>query len=876
MEYFAKSTEEVFQDLKTSRHGLSEDEVRKRLIKFGQNSLPELEKVSFLKVLLRQIPSIFNLVLFIAAVISYFIGNQIDAWIIFGIIIVNVITGFIFEYRAERLAEKLKELIPEKTKVIRNGELKEIATEEVVPGDIVFLEIGDLVPADLRLFEVQNLLIDESILTGESLPIEKTAEPISQKTIALAEQKNMAFRGTTVFAGKGYGIIVATGEKTEIGKIAGKLKVTKKSESHFEYAIRQLVFVLGIISLAIALLIFLINLRNQVPILENLIFAIAALVAGVPEGLPIIVTLILALSALALVKENAIVKRLPVLESLSTVDLILTDKTQTLTEGKMVVKKIHFFDDEFEVTGEGFEPKGEFLQNGQRVSILEDGRFVKLMHISYFLPEARIYQGKYGEYLVKGDPTEGSLYVLALKSGLVENLQKEKLVKLNPFDQKEKIKWGIVEHNQKETLLVSGAFERIIQRSNQVFTKDGIKKLTQDEKEKLIKLGEEYAEKGFRVLGAAYKEEKIDLLQDFIFVALFAIHDPPKKEVEGTLQKLKQAGIAIKILTGDHRKTALGIASEVGLKGVALEEKALYGLPEKEFLTEIQDTTIFARVTPETKMKILEGYQKLGHRCAYIGDGVNDVLALKKAEIGISMGRRGTEIAREASDLILVDDDLETLVTAIKQGRKIFNNLRRTTLFLLATNLGEYLSIILVSLQKLPLILKPIHLLFINIITDTILGTSLAFEPLHGDELDFPPRKPKEKIISKQYLPLLILIGGWMAISAFIFFSLYQGQDLMKARTMAFTSIILIEILVVFNLRSLHESAFKMPFWKNKALFFGSIASFLILFILTEIDWLDKLLSLSTLTFQEWLLVSLVGLLAFLLVELYKGFKKKF
>jgi Ca2+-transporting ATPase len=620
-------------------------------------------------------------------ILTFFLNKFTDSIVIILIILVNVFIGFFFEIRAEKTLEKLKNLLKPKAKVLRNKELIEISAENLVPGDIVLVEEGDILPADIRFFEVENLKIDESILTGESLPVEKDIKPLDENT-PIPERKNIGFMGSYVVEGKGKGIVFATGVKTYMGSIYEKFKKIEQFAPHFEKLSKDLILKMFLIALSTSILIFYFSFQRHYLWSESLLFVLSSFVSSIPEGLPVIITVLLVVSAYGLIKKNVFVRNFQAVENLSVINLLLSDKTGTLTENVMTVRKIYVDDEEIEVTGEGHSLEGKFLKDGKdgkEINIFENYPLIKLLNISAVVSEGEII--KDGEVKFKGNPRDVALLVLLEKAGIkqAQILETEKIIKREPFSRIRKHKRVIVEHERIESYYV-GAFEKIIEDSDFILKRDGI--FDFDNKEEILNKALEYAKNGFSVLGVAFNEG--DKEENLIFVGLVALYDPPKKGVKETIKRLKLAGIDIRILTGDHKETAVYIAKEVGFENLnALDQKEIENLSEKELLEKIKDTYIFARITPETKLKILELYQKLGFSVAYLGDGVNDVLGLKKAEVGVCMGRRGSEIAKSASDIILIDDNLESLLSAFEQGRKIYNNLKRTVFFLITTNVAE-------------------------------------------------------------------------------------------------------------------------------------------------------------------------------------------
>ncbi len=869
MKFHSLKIEEVLEILKTDFLGLKQEEVEKRLKQYGKNILPE-EKKSLWFIFLKQFKNIFNIVLVFAFILTLFLNKITDSIVIILIILVNIFIGFFFELRAEKTLEKLKNLLKPKAKVLRNKELIEISAENLVPGDIVLIEEGDILPADIRFFEVENLKIDESILTGESLPVEKYTKPLDENT-PIPERKNIGFMGSYVVEGKGKGVVFATGVKTYMGLIYEKFKKIEQFAPHFEKLSKDLILKMFLIALSTSILIFYFSFQRHYLWSESLLFVLSSFISSIPEGLPVIITVLLVVSAYGLIKKNVFVRNFQAVENLSVINLLLSDKTGTLTENIMIVRKIYVDGEEIEVTGEGHSLEGKFLKDGKEINIFENYPLIKLLNISAIVSEGEII--KDGEIKFKGNPRDIALLVLLEKAGikLLQILEIEKIIKREPFSRIKKHKRVIVKHERIESYYV-GAFEKIIEKSDFILKRDGI--FDFDNKEEILNKALEYAKNGFSVLGVAFNEG--DKEEKLIFVGLIALYDPPKKGVKETIKKLKSAGIDIRILTGDHKETAVYIAKEIGFENLnSLDQKEIENLSEKELLEKIKNTYIFARITPETKLKILELYQKLGFSIAYLGDGVNDVLGLKKAEVGVCMGRRGSEIAKSASDIILIDDNLESLLSAFEQGRKIYNNLKRTVFFLITTNVAEGLTILTSLILGYPFILKPTHILFLNFVTDTLVGTALAFEKEHGRELLTKPRKTKESLIGLDLLPFLLMMANTMMMLTVLIFSSEYLFDLDKARTYAFLVMSLTQLYNALNLRSLNQSVFSLSFKLNPYIIFGILVSLLLQYFVLFNPIAREILGFSEINIFEFIIILVLSSSVLIIGEIYKFLKRK-
>lgn len=861
--------EEVLDLLSTNLYGLSSKDAEERIKKYGENILPE-EKKSILLIFIKQFKNIFNIVLGFALILTIFLNKFTDSFVILMIILVNVLMGFFFEIRAEKTLEKLRKFVKPKAKVFRDKELIEVEAENIVPGDVVLVEEGDIIPADMRFFEVENLKIDESILTGESLPIEKDVKPLDED-IPIPERKNIGFMGSYVVEGKGKGIIFATGINTYLGSIYEKFKKIEQFAPHFERLSKDLILRMFLIALLTSILILYFAFRRDYIWSETLLFVLSSFISSIPEGLPVIITVLLVVSAYGLIRNNVFVRNFQAVENLSVINLLLSDKTGTLTENIMTVRKIYVNNEEIEITGESLSLAGKFLKNGNEINIFENYPLLKLLNIAAIVSEGEIIKGE--EIKFKGNPRDIALLILVEKAGLkiAQILETEKIIKREPFSRIRKHKRVIVKHERIESYYI-GAFEKIIENCEFILTNDGI--IQFENKGEILNKGIEYAKNGFSVLGVAFNEGEKE--KNLIFVGLVALYDPPKKGVKETIKKLKEAGIDIRILTGDHKETAVYIAKEVGFENLnALDQREIEGLSEEELMEKIKNIYIFARITPETKLKILEAYQKLGFSVAYLGDGVNDVLGLKKAEVGVCMGKRGSEIAKSASDIILLDDNLENLLESFKQGRKVYNNLKRTVFFLITTNVAESLTILLSLISGFPFILKPTHILFLNFVTDTLVGTGLAFEKEHGYELKFGPRKAKESLISFDLIPFLLMMSSIMVILTFLVFQNEYLFDLDKARTYAFLVMSFTQIYNALNLRSLNQSIFKLSLGGNIYVLLGIIVSLLAQYFVIFNPTARNILGFSSISFEEFIVISILSSFVLIIGEVYKLLKNK-
>jgi len=873
MTWQAMKEEEVLTVLKSDKNGLPNEEAKKRLAEYGYNELRKVKKRGLLKMFLDEFKDVFVLLLIVATIFSAFIGyyeakkepgksfleTYTDSITILIIIFLVAISGFVQEYRAEKALEALKKLAAPKARVFREGKELFIPAKEVVPGDILLLEAGDKIPADARLLEVVELKLDEAILTGESNPVTKDLTVLKPET-PLSERKNMIFSATHIAYGRGKAVVTATGMETEFGKIARMVQETEEEETplqkkldKFAKKIAQIVIVLGVIIFGLE--IFSEGLKIKA-FLDSFMTAVALAISVVPEGLPAIVTIGLALGAREFAKRNAIIRRLSSAESLGSTTVICSDKTGTLTKGEMTVRKIYLNGKIIEVNGVGYEPEGKFIFNGKEINLKEEKDLELLLKIGTICSNARLQRNE--NYYVVGDPTEGALICASAKAGLwQENLEKEYPRKYEvPFTSERKRMSVVNLTPQKEIFVFSkGAPEIILERCNR-FLRDGEEiKLNEKEKEKILKTNENLASQALRVLAMAYKKlpsaEKFEdekLENDLVFVGLEGMIDPAREEAILADKKCQQAGIKTIMITGDHKLTAMAIAKEIGIfkeGDLVLTGQELDQMSDDDFEKIVEKVTVYARMSPEHKLKIIKAWKKKGQIVAMTGDGVNDAPAVKRADVGISMGQTGTDVTREASDIVLADDNFATIVNAVEQGRIIYNNIRKYARFLMACNFDEVLVIGLFAIlagifgEKLfPLPLIPAMLLWINLVTDGAPAVALATDPSDEDVMKRPPRNPKEGILSGMIF-FIIVSFVLQSIGTLLVFSLeyylfpgtkmsevpvhwlslplnnpnreeFRLLALNEARTVAFVQAAMFELFVVWNCRSEKHSVWKM------------------------------------------------------------------
>lgn len=906
--FHSKTEKEVLKELSSNFEGLSSKEVKNRLLKFGPNEIPEKKAPHPVIIFLKQFHSWLIYILIGAALFSFWTGHIFDIYIILAVLLFNALMGFVQEFKAERAILALKKMIVPFAKVIREGELLEIPAKELVPGDIILLEEGDRIPSDARLLEVKNFRTMEAALTGESLPVSKDVKELPKRT-DLADQKNMVWLGTFAVSGQAKAIVTATGFKTALGQIAQSLEEIKTQKTHFKIKTDLLAKQMGGIAVISALLIFFVSfVIKHLEFVETFRFAVAALVSAIPEGLPAILVIVLAVGAHRMAKRNAIIRNMQTTETLGVANVIATDKTGTLTQNTIEVEKIILLNqEEIKVLGEGLEPKGEFIQKEKVFFPLENPQLRKLLHIAGICNNAKLVKKektaafgkkeKKEEYSIIGDPTEAALVVLAEKASLKKDVLFEKEKKLDdlPFNPELKYRASLavlVEEKEKKEIYVVGAPEAVLNISTYGL-KDKEEKLTDKEKKEILRKVDNLAKQGLRVIGLAYKSVPLEidrlaeeLIGDIIFVGMVGMKDPPRPEVKEAVAKAKIAGIRVIMKTGDHKETALAIAKEIGLISqnvknnkypLALTEKELKKLNDKEFNEVVKNVSVFARLTPQMKLKILESLQKQGYIVTMTGDGVNDAPALKKADIGIAMGQIGTDVARESSSIVLADDNFASIINAIEEGRTVFNNVKQASLFLLTTNFAE-IVVLIISLiigvylwGETLLILLPASILFLNLVTDGFTGIALACEPHHEDVLKMPPRKKEENILSKDIFPLLALMVIIMTVFTIFAFKFFLSNgSLERARASVFAVMAITQLFNALNMRSLSQSVFKIGFFSNRLIVFGLAISFILVLIALFVEPVAIRFGFGVLNFFEFLIIVLLSSLVLWGGELYK------
>jgi len=853
--YYQESIGKILELLKTSLEGLSEKEVKRRLEVYGKNFLEKQKRKSAFQLFLGQFKDFLIFLLVLAALISGLVGELIDAIVIMVILLINALLGFVQEYRAEKAMEALLKMASPHAVVVRENKIKKVSTEELVPGDIVLLEAGDIVPADLRLLEAYQLTIDESPLTGESVPVLKEAEPILEENVPISERKNMAFKGTLVTNGRGKGVVVATGMNTELGKIA-KIVQEEETKTPLQKRLADFGKKLGLATIFICILIFVFGiLRGEKPLIM-LLTAVALAVAAVPEALPAVVTITLALGARKMVNLNALVRNLPAVETLGSVTFICTDKTGTLTQNKMSVREIFSSD-----------KNPEFLSLCMALN-----NDVKLTE----------------ENKPTGDPTEIALYEFAKNNGFDKTELQKRFPRVFeiPFDPKRKAMTTVHKKENGYFVFTKGALEVILEKSGFVLTECNIVPITESVKKEILEKAQEFAKRGMRLLAFSYKEiadilEAEALESNLIFLGFCGMIDPPREEVKESIALCKSAGIKVVMITGDHPITGYAIAKELEIveKDEPMEEvlitgKELEDLSLEEFEERVEKIKVYARTSPEQKLKIVKALQDKGQFVAMTGDGVNDAPALKKADIGVAMGS-GTEVSKEASDLILLDDNFTTIAKSVKEGRKIYDNIRKFVKYTMTSNSGEIWTVGLAPFLGLPLPLLPVHILWINLVTDGLPGIALSGEGAEKDVMERPPRHPRESIFAHGVGFHIIWVGLLMGAVA-LFTQALAIKHNMHWQTMVFSVLCLSQLGHVLAIRSEKESLFKIGLFSNKSLILAVVFSIFLQLAIIYFPVFNKLFHTQPLSLEELAITFSLSSIVVMAVEIEKFVKRQF
>lgn len=874
--YYSQDVSEVIKAFSSSESGLTKDEASKRLAVYGKNTLPNQKRTSWFKLFIRQFQSSLIYILLVASVVVLFLGEYIDAGVILFVLFTNAVIGMIQEGRAERTLDALKRFVETSAYVIREGEELVISDVDVVPGDVVVLKEGDKVPADSRIIFSQSAKSDESTLTGESEPVLKIADKIAEDNVQISDRKNMLFKGTFVVAGHVRAIVVATGTETFIGKISLKLS-SFDTEMPLKADIKLLSKFISILVGIASIALFFVGLLYGNSVKDMFFTAVAIAVSVVPEGLPIVITLVLAAGVFRMAQKNALVKRLQAVEALGQADVIAVDKTGTITKNELMVEKLFVLGQEYDVTGNGYENKGEVLFKNQKIDTANHSEILLLGKIAAFCASARASFIKEEEiWKVSGDPTEAALYVFGKKIGFdKDELEREEPQILDiPFDAKIKYHTTLHSVGKNRFLTVVGAPEEVLKISSSVWN-GRAKKITDKDRKMFENAIRNFSSKGLRVLACAIqakapKTVSIENMPRLTLVGLFAMRDVLRKDVAESVRIARESGVRVVMITGDHQITAEAIGRSAGIfreKDSILTGAEIDGMNDSDLSKKLAGVSIFARVAPEHKLRIVEAYRNRGDVIAMTGDGVNDALSLVAADLGVAMGKVGTEVTKEASDIVLLDDNFSSIVSAIEEGRGIYNTIRKVLVYLFSTGLGEFLTITFAVLLALPLPLLPTQILWLNLVTDGFLVVSFASEP--KEALD-KTRNRHRALIDRRMLIRTALMGLVMTVGSLILFAELYTTDIVLAGTVALTVLAVFQWFNVWNCRSDTESIFSSNPFKNKFLIVSTIIVVLLHLSIIYTSFGQKIFHTKPLSFVEWGGILIVALSIVLVEEVRK------
>lgn len=863
--YFNTNVEDSLKDFNVTKDGLTSQQVTESLTKHGLNALNEKKKQTVIQVFLSQFKDLLVFILIIAGIISMMSHNVESTLVIFAVIILNAILGTVQHFKAEQSLDSLKALSSPSAKVIRDGAKIEIDSKNVVPGDILILEAGDLVAADGRIIENYSLQINESSLTGESLSVDKTTETIDKEEVALGDQKNMVFSGSLVTYGRALVLVTSTGMKTEIGKIATLMEETQEKKTPLQVSLDDFSKKLAFIILAICVVVFGLSLYRKMDVLDSLMFAVALAVAAIPEALSSIVTIVLALGTQKMAKENAIIKKLKAVEGLGSVSIICSDKTGTLTQNKMTVKKVY-------VDGK--------LIDGESLS-LDDNVQAYLLKNSILCNDSTSQDGK-----EIGDPTEVALVNLGHKLSIDELRLRGDISRLAeiPFDSDRKLMSTLHNIDNKNIMFTKGALDVMLDRVKYIMTSEGIKEISYEDKQNIIITNKELSENGLRVLAFGYKElsEVRDLTlndeNNFTFIGLISMIDPPREESKQAVADCIRAGIKPIMITGDHKITASAIAKEIGILrdgDRAIEGLEIDKMNDEELKNNIEHISVYARVSPEHKIRIVKAWQEKGEIVAMTGDGVNDAPALKQADIGIAMGITGTEVSKDAASMILTDDNFATIVKSVANGRNVYNNIKNSIKFLLSGNTAGIIAVLYSSIMALPMIFAPVHLLFMNLLTDSLPAIAIGMEKANKGLLNEKPRGRSESILTKDFLLGVGLEGLLIGVVTLVAFYMggAKGTTPLTASTMAFATLCLARLFHGFNCRG-KNSIFRLGVFGNRYAWGAFGIGLILLNSVLFVPFLQNLFQVESLSLNQYGLIYLLAVIPTIIIQTVKVVKE--
>jgi Ca2+-transporting ATPase len=883
--WHTQTIQQTFAELKSQPSGLSQTEAAERALQYGANEIRAAKRISAWEILLDQFKNILILILLGATAISLFLGHGIESIAIAVIVLFAVLLGFIQEYRAERAIEALKQMAAPTASVLRDGTEVKIPARELVPGDVILLHTGDRMPADARLLEAVNLQIEEAALTGESVAVEKHNQPLTIDDLPVGDRKNMVYAGTATTYGRGKALVVATGMQTEFGKIAQLLQTVETGKTPLQHNLDKVGTALARAAFVVVAIIVALGLFRGQPFVEMLIFGIALAVAVVPEALPAVVTISLAIGVQKMVKRNALIRRLPAVETLGSTSVICSDKTGTLTKDEMTVRKIFAAGQLFSVSGAGYSPVGEFSLNGSGSTAPTTG-LQKLLTAATLASDTHLIADEKNEsgneWSIKGDPTEGALVVAAAKAGL----QKESLdseyprVQEIPFSSETKRMTTLHQTNGNLTAYAKGAPEMILESCDWHLTADGVKPFDDAGRQQALAMAQDMAGEALRVLAISTKADAtLETAQTgMTFLGLAGMIDPPRPEAKSAIATCAQAGIRAVMITGDHPITAQAVARELGLlkTGRVVTGAELEAMSDEEFKREVETIEVYARVSPAHKLRVVTALQANGHIVAMTGDGVNDAPSLKKADIGIAMGITGTDVTKEAAAMMLTDDNFASIVAAVEEGRGVFDNIKKYLMYLLSSNIGEIGLMAGSALLGLPLPLTAVQILYVNLATDGLPALALAVDPSEKDLMKRKPRNPRTGIFTRPVVSLMVAGGVWSTIinlGLFIWAS-NSGRSIEQAMTMTFVSLVLIQFFKAYNFRSDRNSVFHKPFankWLNTAI----VWEIVLLLLIVYVPALHEPFNTFSLPLVDWLIVLGLSLTISPVLELVKWMERR-
>ena len=902
------SAQETVELLETHLHrGLTSEEAKQRLAQYGPNELQERPRPTFWQLLLNQFKQFLVLILIVAALVSFFLGEYVEAGAIMAIVVLNAVLGVVQESKAEEALAALQKMAAPEAKVVRNGHVLTIPARSLVPGDLVILETGNYVPADMRLVEAVNLRIEEASLTGESVPVEKKAEGVLSPEAPLGDRHNMAFMGTLVSYGRGQGLVVTTGMRTQFGLIAEMIQSYEEEQTPLQVKLDQLGKWLGVGCLAICAIVFGVGIWEGRPVLDMFLTAVSLAIAAVPEGLPAVVTICLALGMQEMIRRHALIRKLPAVETLGSATAICSDKTGTITQNEMTAVQVYADSDLLYITGEGYRPEGELQEeDGSRAELRWYPSMRPLLQGGLLCSDARLERiesddGGEPTWRIVGDPTEGALVVAAAKADLWRERVEQELPRVAeiPFDSERKrmttIHRVLLDSTESKEIAapelqtpyvayVKGAPDVILDLCTHITEDGGVWPLDRAQRERILEMNEGLASNARRVLGVAYRPleallsnpspEKVE--RELIFVGLIGMMDPARPEAKEAIEIARRAGIRTLMITGDYPNTATAISREIGL--VQHGDPVLSGadmdkLSDEEFAREVERTHVYARVSPQHKVRIVEALKGQGHVVAMTGDGVNDAPALKRADIGVAMGITGTDVSKETADMVLTDDNFASIVAAVEEGRIIYSNIRKFVYYLLSCNLGEILTIFLATLLRWDLPLTAIQLLWLNLLTDGAPALALGLEKGDPDIMEQPPRPPDEPVINR---PMRRGIGVQTVaitaatLGAFLLGKRWFPDSLAAAQTMSFVTLSTSELLRAYTARSERYSVFRIGVWSNQYMQMSVAASIALLLAVIYIPFLDPIFNTAFMGLREWLVMAPLILLPATAAEITK------